>query len=314
MVSMMIGGSLLIVGLVEALVKNRRTQTILFTILISFGVGQQFFSANGFRRDWETQAEIMWEMAWRIPALEPNTVLLTNEIPIDHETDQSFTAMINWMYAPNYTRSNLPYMLLYTEKRLGGPTIPDLKPGTVISYSFRTVDFLSDTSSAVVLYKPPLGCLHVMDPARGDAQLYDNLPAHIRDAIPLSDISRIITDPPAPAEPVYLPEPEHGWCYYHARAELAQQMGDYQQVVSLGDEAISLGYAPRQGNEWLVFIEAYALTGDVKTAQQLTEKALTLEGQVQRGVCNSWQRIYELGPEESDAQILTILNSLNCVW
>lgn len=312
MISMAIGGSLLMVGLIEALVKNPRVQTILFAILISLGIGQQFYNANAFRRDWEAQAEIMWEMAWRIPALEPNTVLMTNEIPIDHETDQSFTAIINWMYSPNYSRSNLPYILLYTEKRLGGSTMPDLKPGTEISYSFRTVDFLSSTSNTLVFYKHPQGCLHVMDPSRGDVQLYDNLPAHMLKAIPLSDISRIITDSPSPAEPVFLPEPEHGWCYYHAKAELAHQMGDYQQVVSLGSKAISLGYAPREGNEWLVFIEAYALTGDMKTAQELTGKALALEGQVRRGVCTTWQRILELGPKESAIEILEIIQSLNC--
>ena len=251
MISMMIGGSLFAVGLIEALVKNGRAKTVIFTVLISFGVGQQFFNANAFRRDWEKQAEILWEMAWRIPALEPNTVLLTNEMPIDHETDLSFTAALNWMYAPDYSRSNLPYILLYTEKRLGGPTLPDLKPGTEISYSYRTVDFRSSTSAVVVIYKPPHGCLRVMDPSRGDIHLYDNLPVHMVDAIPLSDITRIIAQPASPAEPIYLPEPVHGWCYYQTKAELAQQMGDYRQVVSLGNEAISLATVRRMElNGW----------------------------------------------------------------
>ncbi len=65
-------------------------------------------------------------MAWRMPALKTNTILLTHQMPIDYETDASFTAPINWMYAPNYTRSDLPYLMLYTEKRVGGGTLPAL--------------------------------------------------------------------------------------------------------------------------------------------------------------------------------------------
>ncbi|MDP4029371.1 MAG: hypothetical protein Q8P42_10480, partial [Gallionella sp.] len=157
MVSMMIGGSLLTLGIVELLIKNQRIKITIFALLISLGIGQQFFNANIFRRDWEKQGEIYWQMAWRMPALEPNTVLLTHQMPIDYETDLSFTAPINWIYAPEYTRSDLPYMLLYTEKRLGGPTLPALEPGIDITYPYRTVNFRSSTSNAVVIYMPQNG-------------------------------------------------------------------------------------------------------------------------------------------------------------
>src|SRR5690606_34211004 len=109
---------------------------------------------------------------WRIPGLKPNTALLTHQMPIDYETDLSFTAPINWMYAPEYRRSNLPYALLYTEKRLGGVSLPSLEPDTALTLPVRRVSFHGSTSQALVIYMPPNGCLRVLDPARGDMITY----------------------------------------------------------------------------------------------------------------------------------------------
>ncbi|HCR71451.1 MAG TPA: hypothetical protein DIW23_08420, partial [Anaerolineae bacterium] len=272
MISMMIGGSLFVIGIVELIFKNQKTKVIIFSGLIALGIGQQFFNANIFRRDWQKQGEIYWQMAWRMPALEPNTVLLTHQMPIDYETDLSFTAPINWMYAPDYkrsspvdTRSNLSYIFLYTEKRIGGPTLPALEKDIEIFYPYRTVDFRSSTSNAVVIFMPQNGCLRVLDPNRGDAEIYSREPNVLTDAIHLSDLSRIIPNPQTPAVPPFFPEPEHGWCYYFAKAELAQQQGDYQQVASLGNEAIGLKFSPEDPTEWLVFIEGFALIGDLQT-------------------------------------------------
>lgn len=312
MVSMMIGGSLFTIGLVELLVRRQRIKMIIFALLISLGIGQQFFNANIFRRDWEKQGDIYWQMAWRMPALEPNTVLLTLQMPIDYETDLSFTAPINWLYAPEYTRSDLPYMLLYTEKRLGGPTLPALEPGIDITYPYRTVNFRSSTSNAVVIYMPQNGCLRVLDPARGDQEIYAKLPDALTKAIPLSDTSRIITNIDAPATPMFFPEPKHEWCYYFAKAELAQQTDDYQKIVSLGNEAISLGYQPADQNEWLVFIKAYALSGDLPTAKTLSAAALAGDIRIRRGLCAAWEQVQARGYKGGKNEIERILLSFEC--
>jgi hypothetical protein len=314
MVSMMMGGCLFIAGLVEGATKNLRVKILLYVMLISFGIGQQFFNANIFRRDWERQADVYWQFAWRMPGLEPGTTILTNVIPVDYETDLSLTAPINWMYAPDYTRENLPYIILYTTKRLGGPTLPSLRPGTRISYAYRTVDFIGSTSSVVVIYMPENGCLRVLDPARRDDLVYPNLPGNLSDAIPLSDPSRILVKVDSPAVPMFLKEPEHTWCYYFTRAELYRQQGNYQQVVKLGNEAISLGYKPNDMVEWMVFIEAYALTGDWRTAQELSLSALSSDGQVQREICSVWRRLFAMDLGGSSVNLTDVLKSLNCDW
>jgi hypothetical protein len=317
MVSMMIGGSLFLLGVIELLFKDSRIKTYIFALIIALGIGQQFFNANIFRRDWENQRDIYWQMTWRMPALKPNTILLTHQMPIDYETDASFTAPINWMYAPvvsevKPSRSDLPYLMLYTEKRIGGSTLPALEPNIPITFLYRTVTFHGNTSQAVVIYMPQDGCLRVLDPTQGDMDVYAKLPDVLTNAIPLSDPSRIITDANPAATPMFFPEPKHEWCYYFTKAELAQQMDDYQKVVSLGNEAISLGYKPTDQNEWLVFIKAYALTGDMQTAESISTAALAEDARVRRGVCSAWEQVQAQSAAGSEDEIKRILLSFEC--
>ena len=319
MVSMMIGGSLFILGLIELIFSKSKFKVYIIALIISLGIGQQFFNANIFRRDWTKQREIYWQLAWRIPALQPNTLLLTDQMPIDYETDISFTAPINWMYAPvasevEPSRSDLPYLMLYTEKRLGGPTLPSLQPDIDVTFPYRTVTFHGNTSQAIVIYMPQNGCLRVLDPVRGDAEIYNKESHYLVVAIPLSNLSRIITETESPAEPEFIPEPKHDWCYYYTNAELAFQTGDLKKVIALGDEATSIGYAPADPNEWLLFIEAYALMKDFKTAENLSELMLAddNDARVNRGLCVVWKRIQANGLAGSEKKVQEMLAQFNC--
>jgi len=311
MISMMIGGSLFTLGLLELVIANQRIRTVIFAALIALGIGQQFFNANIFRRDWAKQADIYWQMAWRMPGLQANTVLLTNQMPIDYETDLSFTAPINWIYAPNYTRTDLPYILLYTEKRLGGPTLPSLKPNVDIFYPYRTVNFRSSTSNAVVIFMPQNGCLRVLNASRGDSEVYAKYPNVLTQDIPLSHPGRIQSNS-NPVIPSFIPEPVHRWCYYFTKAELALQNNEYTEAAQLGQEAESMGYKPEDQNEWLVYIEANAMLGDLQEAEDLSNMALKADPRVRRGVCTVWERLRVAGPVGSESQIDSIYVHFNC--
>jgi hypothetical protein len=321
MISMMLAGSLFITGFIELLIRNPRIKTYAFALVIAFGIGQQFFNANIFRRDWAKQQEIYWQLAWRIPAMKPNTALLTHQLPIDYETDLSFTAPINWMYAPDYKRSspvdessNLRYALLYTEKRLGGTALPSLEKNTNISLPIRRVSFHGSTSQVLVIYMPPNGCLRVLDPARGDQITYGQQSHYLVDAIPLSDLSNIIVDDNQTAKISFLSEPDHTWCYYFAKAELARQQSKWDQVINLIDEARSLGYRPEDPFEWLTYIEAQAFTGNIEAAQKTSDDAFEQENRVRRGLCELWKRVQAARPlgDEEASRIDQIVSNYHC--
>ncbi len=322
MISMMLGGSLFVAGLVELLIKNERAKLFAFAFLIALGIGQQFFNANIFRRDWQRQQDIYQQLAWRIPALEPGTAILTDFVPIDYETDLSFTAPINWIYAPDVKPPDLPYAMIYINKRLGGATLSDLKPDTVIQLPYRTLTFRGNTSQSIAIYVPQNGCLRVFDPAFNDSETYGRFPDSLSSLVPFSDPSRIITSAPEPSlpNPPFTSESNHTWCYFYEKAELARQSRDWNQIARLGKEAKQQGFSPQDPFEWLPFIEAYARTGDLNSAKQLTQTAWDQQPRIRAGLCQLWERVQadsaalsvSKGPNEARSFASNLLNILGC--
>ncbi len=314
MVSLMLGTALLLTGILE-LIRSERVRILLASLLVALSVSQQFLNANIFRRDWEGQRAIYWQMAWRIPALQPGTLLLTHEMPLNYETDLSMTAPINWMYALDYQpRDDVPYALIYTEKRLGGRVLPELAAGAPVLFPIRTVAFRGSTEAALVIFVPREGCLRVLDPFYANQAVYNRQSDFLTDAIHLSDPSRILVDAPSPQMPAALfgKEPAHEWCYFYAKAELARQKGDWESVATLGREADQLGFAPADPFEWLPFIEAYARTGSAQTAEELSREAFAEDAGVRRGLCQLWERVGNGAQAEVRARAEELLSELGC--
>ncbi len=314
MISMMLGGSLFAAGLVELLIRDARLRAVIFAGLIALGIGQQFFNANIFRRDWQRQQEIYWEMAWRMPALKPDTAIITQQMPLDYETDFSMTAALNWIYAPQGRLTSLPYAMVYSEKRLGGIVLPSLNPDTPMRFPYRTLDFRGNTSRTVAIYVPPNGCLRVLDPALDDEQTYNRYPNTVTGPIALSDPSRILIDAPSPALPEspFGKEPAHTWCYLYEKAELARQAQDWKKIVELMRTASAQDLSPQDAFEWLPFIEGAARAGDVQSAEQMTRKAWEQEPKLHRGLCLLLKRLRADGPAEAQSMAARVAGEFRC--
>lgn len=314
-VSMFIGASLFIAGLLTLIFRRERAWLFTSALVIALGVGQQVYSASVFRRDWERQRSIYWQLAWRIPALAPGVTLLTDEVEIDYETDYSLTAPLNWIYAPNFSGARLPYLVLGVGERPG--RLPALEPGRNFEFAYRPVRFYGNTGQMLLFLAPPGSCLRILDPAFDSEATFGKAPAQgensplLAQLLPLSNPSLILVDSPAPSLPesVFGPEPPPDWCYYYAKAELARQRGDWQEAARLGDEARAKGFYPTAPVEYLPFIEAYIHAGQVKQAKALSKTALQTPA-MRRGVCAAWVRAIEKQPlregpgSSSEAEIL----------
>jgi len=298
MLSIMLGSSLFLIGLVDDLVQQTTRKILIACIFIALAVGWQFKAANTFRRDWDNQRQFFWQLSWRVPALEPGTLLITHELPLSYETDLSLTAPLNWVYAPQLDSHDLPYMLAYTKARLGSGILPGLKTGIPISASFRTMDFESTTDSVLVIYQEYPGCLRVMDPVYSDADTVPAVTYMLSDAIPLSNLDLILTAAPQPQLPrsLFGSEPDHAWCYYFEKAELGRQVGNWQEVARLGSVAFQNGLQALQPSELLVFIEGYANSGQVLEAVQLSQKVLNEKPELLPALCKLWQRVQRSYP------------------
>ena len=305
-VSIMLGASLFIVGLIELLFREGKTKLAFLSILIGMSTAYQFTVANTYRRDWANQRDFFWQLAWRIPDLEPNTAVLTYELPITYAADLQLTAPLNWAYAPDLQNRDLPYVLLYLKTRFS-PN--ELRPNQPLNINYRTVDFKGNTSQSVVIYKEADGCLRVLDPVYNNVETIPNAPFYLIKAIPLSDPSLIdisATQPDLDAT-LFGNEPLHAWCYYYTKAEIARQQGDWEYVTQLYKEANKNGFGPSLAVENLIFIEAHAMTGDMETAAKLTERTAKTQEILCPALESLWRRVALSG--EVPTEIQTTLNS-----
>ena len=195
------------------------------------------------------------------PQLKEGTTILTFGLPMNYYSDNSLTAPLNWIYAPENHSTELPYLLAFTDVRVGA-AIPELKKNLPIVQGYRNAKFEGNTSDMLVVYYSPPACLRILDP---QSKIFTpNLPNDLSKAFFLSDVSQIISDAKSavPPENIFGQQPTYDWCYYFQKAELAHQKSEWDTIVMLGDTAREKNLSPTEPTEYMVFIEGYAHTGD----------------------------------------------------
>ena len=305
---MALGSSLFLAGLVALIPGPRLLQSGAIALLIALAVGFHIYNGTLFRREWASQREFFWQLAWRAPGLQTGTAVMTADLPFTYFSDNSLTAPLNWLYAPDNTIREMPYLFYNLESRQD-KQLTNLKPGTPIEIPYRTAVFTGNTNQAIALFYEPPGCVNIADP-QVDAALPQK-PRYFSEVLPLSDIHRILPqqDPAAqPPEHILGPEPEHGWCYYYEKADLARQVGDWAEVVRLAGEAWALNTHLYEVNapELVPYIEGFAHQGEWDQALATTREAYELTFRMKRMLCNSWNRI-EQDTERTNAQQTAVI-------
>jgi hypothetical protein len=296
--SMMFGACLAFAGLIDLLIHSRRLSAIILGIVLGMSVGMHFQDALAYQQEWSSLASLFWQMSWRAPALKPGTTVLTSELPFTYYSDNSLTAPLNWTYAPEGVSRQMPYLFYDLEARLGS-WLPSLKPDTPIQQPYRVASFSGSTSQAIVILYAPPRCLKVFDPIADR-----NLPYRPRDiakAIRLSNLEFILAeaDPGARPPAVLGEEPPHDWCYYFEKAELAAQIGDWEQVASLGNVALQLNkkFTKETASELTPFIRGYAQVGNWDKAVELSllayQAAAKDKDKMKELLCSTWYIIRE---------------------
>ena len=313
----MLGASLLLAGLLALIPVKHWIKLVVLGLAVSFAVGFQFQVATSYRRDTNTQDILFWEMAWRMPGLQPHTLILSNDLPVKYFSDNSLTAPLNWIYAPQNTSSSAWYAFYYPTVRLG-TTLKGLQKGIPVQEDYLAANFSGSTSQAVVIDFAPPACLQVLDPQLDP--LNEMLPEMIRASAGLSNTAQILpagsADSITPPVTQFGKEPAHGWCYYFEKADLARQQQDWQQVAALGDQAFQLKDYPNDPSERMPFIEGYAHVGNWQRAIELTQDSESVTSLMRPMLCGLWQRINQTtnaSPEKDDT-IKVEKAELNCTW
>ena len=148
----------------------------------------------------------------------------------------------------------------------------DLEQGTIEERLVRgTVTVNRDYNFSIVTSTPStVSCLHVYN-----GSLLDVPPAESSNITLLARYSKMdlikfdAASPPAPNQ-IMGPEPEHGWCYFYQKINLALQAGDWAAAAQLADEARLADVQPQDEAEWLAALEAYANHDEEKKAKRVS--------------------------------------------
>lgn len=288
--SMMIGSSLLFVGLMGVLFKGQAPKIILIGITVGLAVGFHFQSDNAYRKEWEAQKAFFWQLVWRIPALAPGTTLFTDRLPFVYYTDNSLTAPLNWIYDPDNFSHQMSYLMFDNQVR--HEDFSGFKQGITIARDYRATRFSGSTDKMLVFFYSPPACLRILE-LKTDSKIH-KYPPSLYEAMPLSNIKLVKLNPEKPALPpdeIFGQEPAHDWCYYFERASIAQQVKDWEQVIGVGEQAFKDGYYPVDPVEYFPFIEGYANTGQWDKAQAMSNKVFQERPRLLPALCALWERI-----------------------
>ena len=308
----LVGASIFITGLIYTFLSKWSHRALVLATLVGLSVGLHFRIANEYRWDWTAQERFYWQLYWRAPAIKPGTSLLSESGLFQYVTKYSLATAINSLYPVAQGTTEVPYWAF----ELDDTNVTNLQDGANLYATLRTLTFSAPVkNSLVILYdRTNNSCLWVL--SETDVY-YQDLPPHTRDALYLSNLSRILptsSDPTYPDKNIFGLEPEHSWCYFFEKADLARQSGDWETVNSLGNRVISDGYSPNNLYEWLPFIEGFLHTRNWDKAQSLTIDTFNSDQGNRAALCAVWSRSTEtmtLSPAENET-ILSVQNELGC--
>jgi hypothetical protein len=300
------GAALITTGLVAWLGRSRAARAVMLALLVGSAVGFHNLRAAEYRADWNNTRDLIWQLAWRAPAIQAGTALLVDDTGLIFSEDDSLSAVLNWIYAPG----KVDVILMNIPERL--KNLSYLEAGSPIQKGYPGAVFIGSTDRAVVLRTNPEGCLQVLDPARDE--LRPDLSPFSRRAIPLSRPELLL---PAASEPAFPPaellgpEPKRKWCYYYQQAARAVQNGDWAGAMRLKSDSFALGYKPVQSSDYLVLIEAALRTWAWDDAAEFSLAAVGGDGGLAPAVCRQWQ--VAAGWSEDSDSYRAALKQISCL-
>ncbi len=258
------GTALLLVGLISLLARSK-LQFIPYALLIGIAIATQYGTAVWWADFWEDQRELWWQLSWRAPQLEENTVLLVEMPDEGFFEDYEIWGPANFVYNPDGDSLRVVSEILTADTlekiRVGQSEIGGLRD--LIEYPRSYLDSL-------ILTRPErISCWHALDGS--DPLFPQTTSTMIYTTVRLSDTDLIQVDAPQSVPPTHIfgPEPDHRWCYYFQKASLETQRGNWEATADLTDQALDSGLKAIDRSEWLPFLKGLVMVGRDEDARQV---------------------------------------------
>ncbi len=316
----LLGAGMIVTGLVYWLVGKPNHRNLVLAILLGVAVGFQGFTARDFQASWDKQLQFYWQLHWRVPALEPNTLIVSDAEILPYMGYYPTAYAINVLYNqatpatvdPSQAQSNPRYWFNAGSEHINANDFGQGLPQDFFKYS-STFLATKDQVLAITFEPQAQQCLWILRSEYKEVRFLST------EAYKWMDIShpgriRQSGSETRPVQAIFGSEPFHAWCYYYQKADLAAQQSDWQTVSSLWKQAVKAGQNPGASVELVPFIEAFARAGDWDTARELTNRANVLPPRAPSLLCTLWKNIENNTPpgEKRDTTIIHVTEKLGC--
>ncbi len=294
------GAAIILTALLELIVQPR-ARLVIIAIIAALMIGWQVRVNYEFRLVWDSQKELYRQLTWRIPGLQPNTLLvLTNpylpsvapdspaKMAID--SDLAVTLAVNSIYSAlpdetgriSYWFSSNPYMFLSGDKPVNLPAI---------NQEYVTLRFTGNPEQIIALYYNPRDgeCLRVLGPEYIN---YKRIPQPVKAAALASRPENILPNAKTNfrlRDTILGTDGKKTWCYYYQKGALAAQFGDWDETIRLWKQSMQEKVSPRNGYEYIPFIQARIYKGEWQDAVELTRAAYRLTPGMDTALCPLWE-------------------------
>lgn len=314
-----LGASLIWAGILEIAAFRKQLKTLLPAILVGFLASTQLLAMNAYKHERQKLQNILWQIAIRIPDLPANTIILSNKLPMHMVSENSLSAILDWIYADTTERGTTDYYWYFELDRFQDE-VGSMDVGKTHSMSHLIGLFEARSSDVLAWFFTPSGCLHVLEP---DIAVYDSdAPAALQEVAEKSTFDyRVLSSVSDPIheetlENLFGRENEKDWCSYYQYAMAATQQGDMQTASGFFEKAFAQNLYPQEISEWLTVVKTLALNGKESEAAFWTNILIRSDSSLEKDFCAIWLNIANLTKTDSakPSMISSILAELGCTY
>lgn len=313
----MLGAAILLSAGIIYFIGERKKANLAISILLALAIGVHLHNAHLYEYSWEKQQNFYHQLIERIPALEPNTAILSEAENLLFMGEYPTAYAINTLYFPvnNVLKEEAPYWFFtgyagYYDK------IDTFIEGVPLEKKHLLSSFSGNShKSLIISYVPERGqCLWVLRPEDANLRLISGLE---RKASLSSAIDRILIDEEntrfLPPE-IFGEEIPENWCSYYQKADLARQRSEWAEITTLWEEAQKANKAPANGFEYIPFIEGYAHQENWGRVKEMTRQSNKITQGMSSILCPTLINIEENTPVSAEREniLINLRDYLSC--
>ena len=302
----MFGAAMILAVFVDRL-KNLRFQLGFVLLLIGLAVITHFSNGNSYAQYADSNNMFWWQVSWRIPQLKKGTTLVVHYPLGQAGEDYTIWSPANLIYYPDSQSQKFIQPTIYAAL-LNHDAVDKVLTQKGVEYDTRRGSihtFRNYSDILVITQSGPGSCVRVIDGHQ--TELSSSEDERVILMAPYSQIQDVMTGTQfqTPPQLPFGSEPTRGWCYYYEKASYARQVGDWQTVLNLGDQAAKLGLKPQDLIEWMPFLQAYAHFGNQAQLTQLA-RSITYDPLVTSQACRILKGM------QLDSSTAGLVSSLYC--